>query len=840
MNSSTFLTRYDFRTLYGERIYAIAQHLEKLHVKQSKLEEHIDFLKKCKQNNLIPNGLHLKNTTYIYKNTQLLNKTMHKIRNNLIEHQYKQKHCLEIELATQKSILDLYLNNHQPLRQHQFDLSWINKRDDLPKIKLRQKHEIKLQKLLKNQSTRIKLDKDIDTSNVINISDKILKNEHLKILSKGLKFVPTPTNLNIIDIITNAEKSLYSASLTNKQLAISEISTFVTKWRKPTRPNLTKQELTLLKELKNDEQIIIIPADKGGKIVIMNRQDYINKVEQKLSDFDLYEEVNDPTSSLKKIINEITFKLFSQHKIDDYQKKIWTSIDDLPYVRAQPKMHKKDHPLRIITCTRSTILSYVSKYVYSLIEQLRETLKNCLKNTRNLITEIAKITLDPDDRLISIDVVDMFTNVPVSQAISIVLQLIGSSEKFCQTRLTKSDLYDLLNLCLKNSYFTFNGRFYRQKNGLPMGNILSGLIADIYLHHHLQQRLIEIQGRTWRYVDDMLVITKMSETEIEKYMKKINSTKHKIKFTYEYEKKNQLNYLDTTLTRNTTTNRIDIQWYRKDTASDRFLNYQSCHQQSIKKNIIKNMTERIITTTKDSHQQINDLKALKRMFENSQYPKDEIEKQIQETIRKLSNNDNSQSINNQKKKDEYEISMSLPYTPGIEVLKRKLDKLKIKLYFSYPQKLSSLVPSNINRKSKAIVYKIPCECGAEYIGETKRGLDERMQEHIRNIKENDDQSKSEMVQHHRQQNGICKFNPKIATVIDYETDERKRLIKETLYSNIFNTINRHVKINQSWLPILNKLGNTIKKHIRFKEQHDPTTINKGDKTVIVARTKMKG
>ncbi|CAF5011042.1 unnamed protein product, partial [Rotaria sp. Silwood1] len=194
------------------------------------------------------------------------------------------------------------------------------------------------------------------------------------------------------------------------------------------------------------------------------------------------------------------------------------------------------------------------------------------------------------------------------------------------------------------------------------------------------------------------------------------------------------------------------------------------------------MTERIITTTKDNHQQMNDLKTLKRMFVNSQYPKYEIEKQIQETIRKLSNNDNPQSINNQKKKDEYEISMSLPYTPGIEVLKRKLEKLKIKLYFSYPQKLSSLVPSNINRKSKAIVYKIPCECGAEYIGETKRGLDERMQEHIRNIKENDDQSKSEMVQHHRQQNGICKFNPKIATIIDYETDERKRLIKETLYS----------------------------------------------------------
>ena len=114
-----------------------------------------------------------------------------------------------------------------------------------------------------------------------------------------------------------------------------------------------------------------------------------------------------------------------------------------------------------------------------------------------------------------------------------------------------------------------------------------------------------------------------------------------------------------------------------------------------------------------------------------------------------------------------------------------------------------------------------------------------MQEHIRNIKENDIQSKSEMVQHHTEQNGVCKFNPEIATIIDYETDERKRLIKETLYSNIFNSINRHVKVNQSWLPILNKYSDTIKKHIRFREQHDTTKFNKKDKTVIVAQTKIK-
>ena len=307
-----------------------------------------------------------------------------------------------------------------------------------------------------------------------------------------------------------------------------------------------------------------------------------------------------------------------------------------------------------------------------LIEQLRETVENCLKNTHNLITEISKITLDPDDKLISINVVDMFTNVPISEAISIILQRIGSFKTFCQTHLTKSNLYEPLKLCLKNNYFTFNGKFYREKNGLPMGNIPSGLMADIYLRHHVQQRLKEKQGKSWCYVDDILVITKMSKMEIEKSMKRINSTRQKIKFTYEYEKKNQLNFLYTTITKNTTINRIDIQWYRKDTASDRFLNYRSCHQQSIKKNIVRNMTERIITTTKDNRQQMNDLKTLKRMFEHSQYLKQEIEKQIRKTIKTLNNKDNPQSTQDQKK-----TNMSLTYLyPILEVLKCSRENLK--------------------------------------------------------------------------------------------------------------------------------------------------------------------
>ena len=81
-----------------------------------------------------------------------------------------------------------------------------------------------------------------DTSNVINKSKFDLTNEQLQILSSGLKFVPTPTLLNTTEIITNTEKSLFSAPRILKGTAIAETSHFMKKWKMPRQRNISKNE----------------------------------------------------------------------------------------------------------------------------------------------------------------------------------------------------------------------------------------------------------------------------------------------------------------------------------------------------------------------------------------------------------------------------------------------------------------------------------------------------------------------------------------------------------------------------------------------------------------------
>lgn len=101
------------------------------------------------------------------------------------------------------------------------------------------------------------------------------------------------------------------------------------------------------------------------------------------------------------------------------------------------------------------------------------------------------------------------------------------------------------------------------------------------------------------------------------------------------------------------------------------------------------------------------------MLLKSNYPNKKVEKLIQETLREC-NNSNVSQVNDRssQKDDKMKHMLTLSYSPGIEILKRKLERLHIKLYFSY----------NKNMQSKSVVYKIPCERGAAYVGETKGGI----------------------------------------------------------------------------------------------------------------------
>ncbi len=180
----------------------------------------------------------------------------------------------------------------------------------------------------------------------------------------------------------------------------------------------------------------------------MDKDEYIEKIGKKINDTTLYEEVRNPTSKIKEKISGLTERLFQANRITQSMKYELTSIDDLPRVRGQPKLHKTNHPMRIVTCSRNTITSPVSRFGLTLIKQLRETIENTIYNTMKFVDQILGTKLDLNDRFASLDKEDLFRNISVTRAVDIAIGRIGASEKFVESSLIKTDLKQLLLLAL--------------------------------------------------------------------------------------------------------------------------------------------------------------------------------------------------------------------------------------------------------------------------------------------------------------------------------------------------------------------------------------------------------
>ncbi len=79
------------------------------------------------------------------------------------------------------------------------------------------------------------------------------------------------------------------------------------------------------------------------------------------------------------------------------------------------------------------------------------------------MNQITQINLDNDEHLASLDVEDLFTNIPITRAVDIAINRIEISEKFQESLLTKTDVKQILLLALNNTYSEFNGKYYKQK-----------------------------------------------------------------------------------------------------------------------------------------------------------------------------------------------------------------------------------------------------------------------------------------------------------------------------------------------------------------------------------------
>ena len=111
------------------------------------------------------------------------------------------------------------------------------------------------------------------------------------------------------------------------------------------KSNLNRAELQLVRELKMDKSTIVLTADKGVAMVVMDRQDYINKSNNLLAQPAYRPIPKDPTNKIKAKLITILRKVKQETGLDNNTYKCMYPMGcNVPKFYGLPKIHKPDTP----------------------------------------------------------------------------------------------------------------------------------------------------------------------------------------------------------------------------------------------------------------------------------------------------------------------------------------------------------------------------------------------------------------------------------------------------------------------------------------------------------------
>ena len=84
----------------------------------------------------------------------------------------------------------------------------------------------------------------------------------------------------------------------------------------------------------------------------------------------------------------------------------------------------------------------------------------------------------------------LFTLVPIDPALKIIKDLLEKDPILKdRTVIGVDEIILLLEFCLKNTYFSFQGQFFEQVEGAGMGSLVSPIVATLYMEYLEQKAL---------------------------------------------------------------------------------------------------------------------------------------------------------------------------------------------------------------------------------------------------------------------------------------------------------------------------------------------------------------
>ena len=543
-----------------------------------------------------------------------------------------------------------------------------------------------------------------------------------------------------------------------------ELQAEATKKRHVTSPGvLTPRLRNAAKELRTNDSIVIRRADKSAIYVILDKEDYLRKIDDVLSDRTKFKPITrNPTETLKKKLNGLIAT--ANAKIDDVHFKKITGEYRPGYLYGTIKTHKQGEPIR-------PIISQIPSPTYQLAKSLNALISPYIPSTHSVrssedFVDILKAN-KPRGTLASLDVTNLFTNVPVERTIAIILDYVYDSDDVAAPKLPRKILEALLRACtLEVPFRCPSGKLYHQIDGVAMGSPLGVLFANAFMCHVENNVLQECDTRPFmyfRYVDDIFVDVR--DGRHLETLREMLENESGLAFTTELNVNNRLPFLDLTVSANDGTFETDV--YVKPTNLGRCMNANGDCTDTYKRGVIRAYVRRALKHCSTWLLVDRELKRVKQMLVNNGYSNTDFDDISHDMIDKHMTASSTTPTTQHTNTNDIQIYYRNTITPSWrkdekiirDIVSRNVtpilpdQRLRLKIYYKTPRTSSLIMRNNpqatTTLQETNVVYRFKCSTGdcatrnVYYIGYTTTSLSRRLTMHLQ-----DGGPKTHMQDHH--------------------------------------------------------------------------------------------
>lgn len=332
--------------------------------------------------------------------------------------------------------------------------------------------------------------------------------------------------------------------------------------------------------------VIFKDTDKNLGLCALEIDHYNKLVLDHLLNTNNYQQVGSNSLSTerlkKKLINKFKEFRLSTTWYPEEKKLINHPIDfQFPYFYILPKVHKPGELKgRPITGAVNWITTPVSKILdCRLLVAMNGISSSILKNSEQLVRELELAELDPNQEyhLITGDVQSLYPSINLSLLYKLIDRLDCS-------------LTPLVEFVCNNNYVEYNGRIFKQTNGIAMGTNAAVQLANYYMkittdsffeNENLSSKLIYYR----RFIDDIFIVWR---GPLDRWFPIAERMKNNLGLKIEFsEPRQSINFLDVNITIDSKKNKFHTNVHQKILNKYLYITPFSFHTPHVFKGFIK-------------------------------------------------------------------------------------------------------------------------------------------------------------------------------------------------------------------------------------------------------------